>query len=153
MSYIDQLIESCQAAKAALPIKEIHISENSDLSELNGIKTAIYVIEEIDGYPDKTFSDFDFYRRNSDRKCARVNQPNRVMYVGSSTTGVKNRIEQHIGNGHKGTYALHLKYWFKGGYRITVKQYDVPITVLQIVEDDLADRLKPAFGKRGGNSK
>jgi hypothetical protein len=31
--------------------------------------------------------------------------------------------------------------------------YDVENEVLQIIEDDLSDILKPAFGKQGGNNK
>ena len=75
------------------------------------------------------------------------------MYVGSSTTGIRKRIEQHLGDGNKNTYALHLKYWFKGDWKITVREYNVSKDVLQIIEDDLSDKLKPAFGKQGGNNK
>jgi hypothetical protein len=46
-----------------------------------------------------------------------------------------------------------LSHWFTGEYKITVTQYDVPNEVLQILEDDMADRWKPAFGKRGGNNR
>jgi len=66
---------------------------------------------------------------------------------------IKKRIKQHRGDGYEGTYALHLKHWFKFQYKITVKQYSVSKEVLQIIEDDLSDRLKPAFGKKGGNNK
>jgi len=76
-----------------------------------------------------------------------------MMYVGSSTTGIRKRIEQHIGDGYKGTYALHLRHWFNGTYKITIKQYDESKDVLQIIEDDLSDKLKPAFGKQGGNNR
>jgi len=76
------------------------------------------------------------------------------MYVGSSTTGVDKRIKQHIGDGPKGTYALHLRHWFDGEYTVTIKQYDNKLReVIQVIEDDLSDQLKPAFGKQGGNNK
>ena len=75
------------------------------------------------------------------------------MYVGSSTTGIKNRLKQHLGQGHKATYALHLNQWFQGQVKITIKQYDVENQVLQLIEDDLSDQLKPAFGKLGANNK
>ena len=88
-----------------------------------------------------------------ERACARLNAPSAVLYVGSSTTGVRKRIEQHLGRGNKGTYALHLSHWFSGQYKVTVKQYDVSDAVLQIIEDDLSHSLKPAFGKQGGNNK
>lgn len=150
MSYIDTLIQNCIAAKAATPSRVIEVD---DLSALNGVRNAIYVIEEIGGKPEETFLAFSHYRKNKERACAKLNAPSSVLYVGSSTTGVRKRIEQHLGLGNKGTYALHLSHWFRGKYKITVRQYDVSVEVLQIIEDDLSDSLKPAFGKQGGNNK
>lgn len=152
MSYIDRLIDNCNVAKKSSPIQEFELK---DLSELDGVEQAIYVIEQIDGNEQVTFEAFREYKATKERKCAKLNAPSKVMYVGSSTTGVKKRIEQHQGNGHAGTYSLQLKFWFESKYRITIKEYEVTMTreVLQIIEDDLSDRLKPAFGKQGGNSK
>ncbi len=150
MTYIDTLIENCIKAKEARPTNEITYDNSS---QLKGIEKAIYMIEEIDGSPEKTFIDFSHYKKSKERACPKLNAPSRVMYVGSSTTGIKNRIEQHIGNGYKGTYALHLSHWFTGQYRIIVKVYDVPIEVLQIIEDALSHDLAPAFGKQGANNK
>lgn len=129
------------------------------MSQLDGIKSAIYVIEEVDGDMDKTFSEFVDYKKaqksqeTESRACPKENHPSPVLYVGSSTTGVKNRINQHLGDCPNKTYALRLKNWFKGKYKITVLVYDEPIEVLQIIEDALAFELKPAFGKKGGNNK
>lgn len=148
--YIDTLIENCQQAKTSKPIKEFIFS---NLEQLNGIKQAIYIIEEVNGDKDKTFNDFTTYKNTKKRKCSKPNQPSSTMYVGSSTTGIKKRIEQHLGNGHKSTYALHLKYWFMGEYKITIFVYDEPIEILQIIEDNISYNLKPAFGKMGGNNK
>ena len=150
MSYIDRLIENCNSAKQASPIREFVMNNISDLDNIN---KAIYIIEQIDGDPQKTFEDFSFYRQRQERSCAKLNSPSQVMYVGSSTTGLKNRIYQHIGDGPKGTYALHLKHWFKGRYQVSIKIYNVSADVLQIIEDDLSDQLKPAFGKSGSNNK
>ena len=150
MGYIDRLIENCKIAKESSPTVEF---EFSDLSGLDNIKQAIYVIEEIDGDIEETFHRFSRYKEKKERKCAKLNAPSQVMYVGSSTTGVRKRIEQHLGEGHVGTYALHMKHWFAGKHKITIKQYCVTREVLQIIEDDLADQLKPAFGKQGGNNK
>lgn len=150
MSYIDKLIHNCQLAKNTSPIKEFELH---NLSDLDNIDKAIYIIEEIDGDKNKTFNDFIKYRDKKERSCSKLNAPSNILYVGSSTSGIKKRLEQHIGNGHKSTYALHLKYWFIGKYKITIKQYDTTQDILQIIEDDLADRLKPAFGKQGGNNK
>lgn len=150
MSYIDRLIENCKKAKVAAPVKEFVLQ---DLSDLDGIKQAIYVIELVDGNEEEVFLEFSRYKDKKERKCAKLNSPSKTMYVGSSTTGVRKRIEQHLGEGHPGTYALHLKYWFQSNYKITIKEYSETKEVLQIIEDDLSDRLKPAFGKQGGNNK
>jgi Uri superfamily endonuclease len=150
MSYIDRLIDNCKAAKSAVPTREFELG---DIADLEGMKQAIYVIEEVDGDNESTFLQFSRYKETKERKCAKLNAPSQFMYVGSSTTGVKKRIEQHLGDGHEGTYALHLKYWFSGEIKITIKQFDVSKDVLQIIEDDLSDKLKPAFGKQGGNNK
>jgi len=48
---------------------------------------------------------------------------------------------------------LRLNEWFNGDYKIDVKVYDVSRAVLQLIEDNLAHNLKPAFGKRGSNNK
>ncbi|MFJ5444890.1 GIY-YIG nuclease family protein [Methylobacillus methanolivorans] len=150
MSYIDKLIANCQAAKVAKSIKEF---EGNDLSALSFGDKAIYIIEEINGNPEQTFLDFSRYKQKKERACAKLNSPSSIMYVGSSTTDVKKRIEQHMGQGHKGTYALHLHHWFRGEYKIIIRQYDVSNEVLQIIEDDISDRLRPAFGKQGSNNK
>ncbi|MDP2278019.1 MAG: GIY-YIG nuclease family protein [Nitrospirota bacterium] len=150
MRYIDKLIENCQKAKDANSQREFVMN---DISDLSGIDKAIYVIEQLDGDPEKTFIDFSRYKQSKARACAKINSPSMVMYVGSSTTGLQKRISQHLGDGNKNTYALHLKHWFNGKYKISIKVYNQPDAVLQIIEDDLSDRLKPAFGKQGGNNK
>lgn len=154
MSYIDRLIANCELAKKANPVNEF---EFNDLSELADIQQAIYVIEQIDSDIDididKVFLDFSRYKNKKERKCAKLNSPSKTMYVGSSTTGVQKRIKQHQGLSSADTYALHLTHWFKGEFKITIKQYDVDRDVLQIIEDDLSEQLKPAFGKQGGNGK
>ncbi len=112
----------------------------------------------------------------------RLNSPSRfIMYVGSSfSSKMITRIKWHIGDCTQGrTSALYLKYWYTGECRITIRQYDIlegvlqgypgvdtlnqtwmekygfdmSGDVLQLIEDDLADELNPAFGKRGGNNK
>lgn len=150
MSYIDSVIENCNKAKAAKPVDEFVFS---DPKQLGSIERCIYVIEEIGGDIEKTFNEFRKYKESSARRTPKPNSPSLVMYVGSSTTGLKNRIRQHIGDGPSGTYALNLRHWFSGKYKITIEVYNEPIEVLQIIEDNLAQELSPAFGKRGGNNK
>jgi hypothetical protein len=160
MRYIDQLILDCEQAKNAVPTQEQEFELNdlsefelNNLSELDKISNAIYVVEEIGGDIEITFTDLSRYKSLKERRCPKLNEPSAVMYVGSSTTGLRKRIEQHIGEGHKDTYALHLKHWFSGKCRIKIMQYAEPRNVLQIIEDDISDSLKPAFGKKGANNK
>ncbi|WP_019027531.1 hypothetical protein [Colwellia piezophila] len=150
MSYIDNLIANCEEAKVAKPMREFVLDE---LSQLDKIKTAIYIIEQVSGDISETFNLLSKYKATKERACPALNSPSKVMYVGSSTTGVKSRIKQHIGDGHKGTYSLHLKHWFNGDYKITIMEFAQPRDVLQIIEDDISERLAPAFGKKGGNNR
>ena len=153
MSYIDRLIQDCYQAKSTEPEEEFILN---DLSDLGGIKKAIYVIEDVGGDISKTYKSLEVYKKSKERCCPKINKKaSPIMYVGSSTTNITIRIKQHIGEGYKGTYALHLKHWFTGEYKITIKKYHENISrrVLQIIEDDLSDKLQPAFGKQGGNNK
>ena len=165
MSYLERLIENCKKAQDADPIREFEICvldqikfnlEQFDI-RLNDRENCVYIIEEIDGDFEETFRKLAKYRNENrgphSRKCPKANTPSQIMYVGSSTTNLKNRIRQHMGYGPAGTYALHLRHWFSGKYKIIVKVYCETIEVIQLIEDDLADRLSPAFGKRGGNNR
>ncbi|EGQ8244548.1 GIY-YIG nuclease family protein, partial [Vibrio parahaemolyticus] len=49
--------------------------------------------------------------------------------------------------------SLHMYQWFDGKYEVRILEYDVPIEVLQLIEDAMSHDLKPAFGKQGGNNK
>lgn len=124
-----------------------------NLSDLIGIEKAIYVIEQTKGDCDETFQNFVRFKQSTTRKCARSNSPSLTLYVGSSTTNLRKRISEHMGDGNKATYALHLSHWFNGEYKVTVKVYECSAEVLQIIEDALSDKLKPAFGKQGGNNR
>lgn len=149
-NYIDNLIENCHYAKNAKPIKEFIFE---DLEQLKNIDKAIYVIEEINGDKEKTFNNFIKYKSLKERNCPKENKPSNILYVGSSTTNVKSRIKQHIEEAPIKTYVLHMKHWFVGEYKITILVYNEPIEVLQIIEDNISNNLKPAFGKMGGNNK
>lgn len=150
MLYIKKLINNCNAALKANPIRQFTVSE---LDELIGINKAIYVIELVDGDPEEVFLQMSKYKSKGERKCPKLNSPSNVLYVGSSTKSLKNRIKQHMGDGHKDTYALHLNYWLINDYKISISQYDVSNEVLQIIEDSISYELSPAFGKMGSNNK
>ena len=158
MRYLEELKALIEEALKAKPTR---IFEMKALSDLDDVGHAIYVIEEIDGKPEETYERFSRYKAGQTRKpkterraCAALNEPSSILYVGSSTTGIKARIKGHLGDGAKGTYALHLSSWFGGEYKVTVRDYgDLDRRVIQLIEDDLSYELKPAFGKKGGNGK
>lgn len=150
MDYIETLIRNCNLALTAQPTTEFVLSE---LCELQNLTHAIYIIEQTQGNPNDTFTKFSKFKSLKTHSCARLNSPSSTLYVGSSTTNIKKRITEHLGNGHPSTYALHLKHWFDEEYKITIKLYDQPIEVLQIIEDAISYKLRPAFGKLGGNGK
>lgn len=153
MQYLDDLIEDCKAAKKAKPLKKFIMGE---LNELKNIKSAIYIITEIDADPIATYEAFRVFRVKKECACAKLNHPSSTLYVGSSTTGVMNRIKQHFGNGHKykSTSALHLSHWAEDRkIKVEIMEYDVPRKIIQLIEDAISTELKPAFGKLGGNNK
>lgn len=151
--YINTLISNCERAKIAEPVSESVINSKDELQSLHSIKHGIYIIEEIGGNAEKTLQDFATYKSRNERACAKVNGPSNVLYVGSSTTRVNKRLMQHLNEAPKGTYALHMSHWFKGKFKVTIKEFDVERPVLQIIEDAISFDLKPAFGKQGGNNK
>ncbi|OHE03688.1 hypothetical protein [Sulfurimonas sp. RIFOXYB12_FULL_35_9] len=150
--YIDTLIKNCELAKEIKPNREF---EFNSLSDLDNVPIAIYIIEEIAGNIEETFSKLKEYKNKKERNCPKLNNASSTLYVGSSITGLKKRIKEHIGYGSKSTYSLQLKHWFKGNYKITIKVYDDKISreVIQIIEDNLSHQLKPAFGKQGSNNR
>ncbi|EAR09920.1 hypothetical protein [Reinekea blandensis] len=150
MKYIDDLIEYCNQAKAAKPVQTFELT---NLSQLESLTHGIYIIEQVDGDIEQTFADLSAFKKTKARACPKLNRPSSVMYVGSSTTGLKKRIVQHLGDGPKQTYALHLSHWFRGKYRITIRVYSESPEVIQIIEDAISFDLAPAFGKQGGNNK
>ena len=43
--------------------------------------------------------------------------------------------------------------WFDGDYEVRILEYEVPIEILQLIEDAISYDLNPAFGKKLGNNK
>ncbi|WP_435641223.1 GIY-YIG nuclease family protein [Micavibrio aeruginosavorus] len=153
LEYFDKLIQKCNAAKELSPVKEFEINP-TEIDTLQDVKNAIYIIEQIDGCPKNTFKTMKKYKNESDRKCPRINTPSRILYVGSSTTNLKRRLNEHLGNGNKGTYALHLKYWLYEKYKIIIMDFnEIDKEILGLIEDSYHHVLKPAFGKPGPNGK
>lgn len=162
-SYLDAVINNCKQAKIATPSKEkkeifvINIDTiYADLKweEIEDFKNVVYVIEQVGGDLTETKKTLASFKERTKRACSKINKPIcKTLYVGSSTTGFKTRLKQHLGYGGGSTYALHLCHWFEGKIRITAHEYDEPKQVIQLIEDALSNRLKPMFGKMGGNNK
>lgn len=150
MKYIHDQIQNFEQALAAKPIR---VFVMKDLSELDGIVQGIYIIEDLGRDQDLTFEKMKAYKAKRDRACPRLNHPSRILYVGSSTTGLKSRIRQHTNSNNKSTSALHLGEWFEGEYEITIRVFDAPKEIVQILEDAHWHELRPAFGQPGGNNK
>lgn len=166
-SYLDQLIADCKAAQNAVCVQQMILTSEMTLANID-IPAAIYIIREKNGDAKYTFECFKQFKNQQSAKkeknkskpqhekekvlaCPKLNHPSEVLYVGSSTTGLRARLSQHTSYAHHDTYALRLNEWFKGDYEIEIRVYEEQAAVLQLIEDDLAFRLKPAFGKRGSN--
>lgn len=153
MNYLHQLISDAFIALNSLCIKEEVITDAGNIKTLT-INAGVYIIEEINGDRVKTYENFLDHKSKHLVAMPKSNAPSNVLYVGSSRNNLKQRLLQHAGYGYRKTYALHLKDWFTGSIKITVRQYDTPSdSVLQMIEDSIAFNLKPAFGKRGSNNK
>lgn len=130
----------------------------------------IYTIEILDT---KTKNDLInlFYHFKEENK-SRVKNENRInhskyngsdsnyLYVGSSINDFKSRLKDHLGV-KKGlrTYGLHLSKWDKDiNYSIRIKTYEIKHindlenkrNLVEIIEQQFWDTLKPVFGKRSG---
>jgi hypothetical protein len=157
------MINDCEIAKQSKPINTYIYSNTDDLENFfNFYKneltqediSAIYIIKEINGNPKETRSRFEQFKSNNKIACPKLNRDaSEVLYVGSSSKNVINRLKQHILGTHSKTYALRLINWFQGEYEIEIRTYKVSPNVLQLIEDNLAHNLHPAFGKIGGNNK
>ncbi|WP_374531092.1 hypothetical protein [Acinetobacter sp.] len=160
--YLDELIHDCKIAKQSKPTNIYIYSSNDNLEifltlygkKLKNNTSAIYIIKEINGNPKETHSRFIRFKSNNEMACPKINpHPSEVLYVGSSSKNIINRLKQHVLGTHTKTYALRLINWFQGDYEIEIRTYSVSSNVLQLIEDDLSYTLRPAFGKTGSNNK
>ncbi|MFH0255962.1 GIY-YIG nuclease family protein [Vibrio rumoiensis] len=150
MEYLNNLIEACQRAKCAKPISEHKVKH---FDEVPSIEKGIYIIREVGGDKQHTFNTFKQFKEKKLKACCKLNNPSSVMYVGSSTTGLKKRLQQHLVACPDKTYALRLYEWFEGEFEVSILEYNETIEIIQLIEDALSYELTPAFGKQGGNNK
>lgn len=129
---------------------------NCSYKELIDFNSGIYLIKLVEGDKNVAYSRFISFKKLKQRSCAKVNShSSEVLYVGSSTTNIRKRIGEHLGEGNASTYSLHLKYWLPDQFKIEieVRNYSESREVIQLIEDDLSYRHSPAFGKKGSNNK
>lgn len=99
--------------------------------------------------------------KNKDRvNLSRYNKTSsKVLYVGSSTTDFKTRIKNHLGTEGTRVYSLHLCKWDNClDYELKVSTFEVVSDnsevverfIIEILEQQFWDKLKPVFGKRSG---
>jgi len=98
------------------------------------------------------FSEAKIHERDG-RAYARLNDVNKVLYVGSSSS-LGRRFREHLGYGARGTYALHMCQWARHLFiRVSLVAARYPVgmdpEILGLMEDQLWDTLRPMFGRRG----
>ena len=92
-------------------------------------------------------------RAKKTRAYPRPNAPSSCLYVGSSQSVAK-RLEDHLGYGAPGTYALQLRHW-AGPLSLRLefvcaKYPDATLySVVQALEDALWEGRTPMFGRQG----
>jgi hypothetical protein len=88
------------------------------------------------------------------RAFARLNEPpSQTFYVGSSAS-LGRRFREHLGYGARGTYALHLAQWARTlnlEMQLSAASYPAAVdeNMIGVLEDELWERLKPMFGRKG----
>lgn len=88
------------------------------------------------------------------------NNTSNYLYVGCSMEDYLGRLKNHLGvRNSLGTYSLHLSKWDNNlDYRIRINTYQIIDTennainsiVVEALEQQVWDKLKPLFGKRSG---
>lgn len=110
------------------------------------------VAQEVSEPLRKAFFEAKAAKKNNRAYC-RVNEASALLYVGSSSS-LHARIQQHLGFGNHGTYAMQLSHWLppvEGELSIEVWRFDSAVdgAVLQAIEDGLWTMNKPMFGRQG----
>ena len=99
--------------------------------------------------------------KNKDRvNLSRYNKTaSNILYVGSSTTDFKTRIKNHLGTEGTRVYSLHLCKWDNClEYDLKISAFEVISEsdeaierfIVEILEQQIWDKLSPIFGKRSG---
>lgn len=132
---------------------EKYLHENI-LSKINDDKQVIYIIKTKSG-ANLTEVLSKYKSSNSRLKLPQINKRNfnsEVLYVGSVQKNFRDRVKQHLGFGSISTYSLKLSKWTKKEkLDFVIKYYVLGTTnseiTLKLIENNLANILKPQFGK------
>lgn len=122
--------------------------------DIKGVKHVIYIIK-INRTYDLTKVLNKYKSSDANIKLPKINKENfnsEVLYVGSVQNNFKGRIKQHLGFGSESTYSLKLVKWAKKEKLDVVIEYFVlektsSNITLRLIENILANILKPQFGK------
>lgn len=164
LKYYKQIVFHSSQFRNSLILKS-----NSNQLEKSEIPI-IYVIRVIDNNIAKTLiqkflrfsKDNKLKTKNVDRvNVSRFNDTNSdVLYVGSSTTDFITRIQNHLGVLKNRVYSLHLSKWDENfDYEIIIDIFKVESLngnevverfVVEIIEQQIWEKLKPIFGKKSG---
>jgi hypothetical protein len=119
----------------------------------------------------KIITSFEKFKKANDLKIKNVNKVNLsrynsqyinsdTIYVGSSTTNFITRIKNHLGVLGIRVYSLHLSKWDENlNYEISIEIYEVRTEnedeilerfVVEVIEQQIWQLLKPVFGKKSG---
>ncbi len=131
-------------------------------ADIGVAQTAVYSITLPDADPAKTHAALTHARTTKldNRAYSRVlslpADPTNVIYVGSCGHDggrLSTRLLQHLGFGYPRTYSLHLRHWGHGLGSIIISARIYPDSLssklLCALEDHMAAKLGPLFGKRG----
>ena len=134
-------------------LSEKHLNEII-LPKINLDNQVIYIIK-LNGICNLTEALNKYKSSDANIKLPKINKENfnsEVLYVGSVQNNFKGRIKQHLGFGSESTYSLKLAKWAKKENLNIVIEYFVlentnSVITLRLIENILANILKPQFGK------
>jgi len=117
---------------------------------------AIYYFKLLDNSDNtQIINALDGFRGLKVRSCPKIDRRRSTdsdfLYCGSVRNNLHGRVIQHLGNGHKDTYALQLKHWAcKLELRLALHHALVDkefVDFTELIESALADYLTPLVGK------
>jgi hypothetical protein len=117
----------------------------------------VYFFEIIDGNNGLIWDALNAFKNNKSRSCPKITKAGQknnttTLYVGSVKWAFQNRLRQHFGYGHPGTFSLQLYFWAKAIdlklkiHYCILEPFQIP--VLRDIEAAVSQYLNPLVGKR-----